>query len=157
MTTGMVQESIADYFIAVDAHTHVQVAGAVGAAIAQVGAEHRILVDTSSKSADEIDHIVKESVDKATEKAVDNGVDPKSIKIVEKSIIPKVGVHAKVVGVLKEDYEDKDDSVNKLTVLSDESLPKPTDNPNWPYQSATDAEEDKKYGLPDPIISKKCV
>ena len=111
----------------------------------------------SSKSADEIDHIVKESVDKATEKAVDNGADPKSIKIVEKSIIPKVGVHAKVVGVLKEDYEDKDDPVNKPTVLSDESLPKPTDNPNWPYQSATDAEEDKKYGLPDPIISKKYI
>ena len=135
-------------------------ASAVGAAIARVSAEYS--TNLSSKSTEAIDLTFEECVEKATAKAITSGANPKSIAVLEKSTIGdyvKI-VHVKVVGVLEEDYEEGEDVPTVQADPNSEGLPlgchpnPEKDNPAWPFQSEEEEKLDKKFGLPDPIISK---
>ena len=134
-----------------------QVVDAVGAATGLISGECQEMVAPSSKLPDNVDQLIEQCITKAKDKVIANGASPGSLLVIEKCIDKEKGIYIKVVGDpiedLKEDLMEEVANIQTDDTVGDNKKIKLENNPFWPFENAHTAELDKKFGLPEPVIS----
>ena len=111
------------------------------------------MVAPLSKLPDNVDQLIEDCITKAKDKAIANGASPSSLMVVEKCIDKEKGIYIKVVGDPIEDLNEEVADIQTDDTVNDNKEVKIEDNPFWPFENAHTAELDKKFGLPEPVIS----
>ena len=115
------------------------------------------MVAPSSKLTDNVDQLIEQCITKAKDKAIANGASPGSLMVVEKCIDKEKGIYIKVVGHPMEDLKEDFADIQTDGTVDDNKEVKIEDNSFWPFENAHTAELDKKFGLPEPVISTSIV
>ena len=113
---------------------------------------------SSSSLTDNVDQLIEQCIGRAKDKSIANGASPCSLTVIEKCVDPGTGIYIKVVGDPKEDLIEVTDvhtspvKYDNLKLVLKHKI-RTEDNPSWPFENEEVANLDRKFGLPEPIIS----